>query len=137
MDSQEHKQLITKPQVERLKALGSGLKVGRVLGDRVLVKTVAAWTDMDRVEKEGLLEIPKAVRDANTPKESSGVVIGVGSQLSQELAIGDMVMFSMHAGSEFSVGGEEGFRILDSKEILCTLEQDGEEPVELIPVRGE
>lgn len=136
---QDHKKVLTKPQVERLKALGSGLKVGKVIGDRVLVKTVKPWTDMDRVEKEGLLAIPQSAREANTPKESTGVVVGVGTEVSMysELEVGTMVMFSVHSGWEFAIGGEDGFRVLDTKEILCTLEQTEEDGAVVVPVKEE
>lgn len=138
MEAQEQKKLLTRPQIERLKALGSGLKVGRVLGERVLVKTVKPWTDMDRVEKEGHLVIPESVRQANEPKESTGVVVAVGDLMSEELLdVGTMVMFSVHAGWEFTIGGESGFRILDLKDVLCTLEQTEEEPTVVAPVKGD
>lgn len=134
MENAADKKLLTKPQVERLKALGSGLKVGRVLGDRVLVKTVKPWTDLDRVEQEGILVVPKDLKESYTPKESTGIVVATGFA-PMGLDVGTMVMFSMHAGSEFSVGGEEGFRILDAKDILCTLEQADVDPAIVVPVK--
>lgn len=129
-----------KPQLSRLKALGEGIKVGRVLGSRVLVKTVKPFTDADRVEKEGLLYVPKAVKDENTPLPTTGVVIAVGDSVRCRncwqyksdhfersndkyeplVAEGDMIMFSKFAGMDFMVANED-FRIVSTDEILCTL----------------
>lgn len=127
--SQDVQERIGKPQLLRLKALGSGVRVERVLGNRVLIKAITPFTDLDRVEKEGKLYIPKAVKDANTPLPSTGLVIEVGLGVSAdqaELLRGAAVMFSKFAGSDFVVD-EEDFKILDVPEILCILAFD--EPV--------
>lgn len=123
--------MLTKPQIQRLKQLTNGLEVGRVLGDRVLVKTVDPYTEMDRVEKEGLLVIPETAKEENSPLPTTGIVVAVGFNAQTNargepiLTEGDMVMFSKYAGTDVFLN-EEAFRILDTKEILCTLVESKE-----------
>src|SRR5262245_33594814 len=94
----------------RLKELGSGIKVGRVLGTRVLVKPVTPFTEMDRLEKEGLLYAPKHVKEELTPRPTTGVVVAVGQRVTL-VSEGDMVMFSKFAGMDFLIE-EEQLRIV-------------------------
>lgn len=110
----------------------------------MLVKLVVPFTDMDRVEKAGLLVLPQTVKENNTPLASTGVIVKLGElfrsmpglyQMDEEdrirlgmdpkepppvLQEGTMVMFSRFAGSDVRVD-EEQFRILDESEIMCTL----------------
>jgi co-chaperonin GroES (HSP10) len=81
MDIQQAKAAITIPQVNRLKDLGMGLKMGRVFGTRVLVQPVNPFTEVDRLEKEGLLYAPKNAKDQATPLPSTGVVLQLGEGL--------------------------------------------------------
>jgi len=143
MDQAQLKDAIGKPQLLRLKQLGSGIKVGKVLGARVLIMTVDPRTDLDRVEEEGIIMIPKWVKKENTPMPTTGVILEVGPELpcqlcgqpsfehsndewarcktySPTLSPGDMVMFPKFSGSDFQVE-EQNLRIVESKEILCTL----------------
>lgn len=141
MNQQELKEAIGRPQLSRLKALNEKVKVGKVLGSRVLVKTVTPETEMDRVEKEGRLVIPKAVKEQNTPMATTGVVLLVGPNVPCEecgheglvhqdgficstyrpmLQEGDMVMFSKFSGTDFRIETED-FRIMEASEIICTL----------------
>jgi co-chaperonin GroES (HSP10) len=83
---------------------------------------------MDRVEKEGLLHIPKTARDANQPLPSTGIVVKLGEEFkkpwatkSDALQEGAMIMFSRFAGMDFRID-EQDFRILEENEIVCTLE---------------
>lgn len=147
MNPKEQKQLIKKPEVSRLKMLGSGLKVGRVLGRRVLVKDVEPETEMDEVEKRGLLVIPESVKEANTPKSSVGIVLQLGDNFDYpgldnfvpySVSEGDMVLFSKYAGVQFAVDKELGYRIVDESEIICTFERadkGGESPAQLAMVK--
>lgn len=116
---------LPKAQILRLKALGSGLKIGTVLGNRVIVKPIKPYTDLDRVEKEGKLIIPEKVREDNTPLASSGIVIALGNGVEGFnrclLAEGTMVMFNKFSGSEFTVD-EVDIRVLDVDQILAVLE---------------
>lgn len=135
MNRQELKQTMTKPQLARLKALGTGMHVGHVLGNRVLVAPIKPYTDLDRVEKEGLLVIPQATREANTPKESTGIVVAVGDDaFHPALEEGVAVMFGKHSGFEILVDEEE-FRIIDVPDILCTIDFD--DPSVVVPVKVE
>lgn len=97
-----------------------GIRVSRVLGDRVLVKPVTPFTEMDRLEKEGLLVAPEKAKDQNTPMPTTGVVtlIGVDCNGLQE---GDMVMFSRYAGMDIVVD-QGDFKLLRYNEIACVLE---------------
>lgn len=124
MHSNELKTSLGRAAITKLKALGSGIQVGKVMGRRILVKLVESYTDMDRVEKEGTLYIPKTVRDANQPLPSTGVIVKLGEEFAYTdtggLAEGDMIMFSRFAGTDFRVD-EQNFRILEENEIMCTL----------------
>lgn len=134
MDSKEVRQQLSKAQVMRLKALGKGIKVGQVLGPRLLVRTVSPFTKMDEVEKKGILFIPETVRDQNTPLPTTGVIVAVGELERRDrdiFAEGVMVMFPKFSGMDFTVE-EEDFRILETREVLCTLEGVDE----VVPVKG-
>jgi len=109
------------------------------MGRRVLVKLIHSFTEMDRVEKEGLLHIPKTAREANQPLPSTGIVVKLGEDFKQPWASptvleeGAMIMFSRFAGMDFRVD-EQDFRILEENEIVCCLE-DTQGVV--VPVREE
>ena len=138
--SHDLKETLSRAQVTKLKALGTGIKVDKVMGERLLIKLVHSFTDMDRVEKEGLLHIPKTAKDANQPLPSTGIVVQLGEELQEAYIVkyginrpisdpdntpwpiepGSMVMFSRFSGTDFRVD-EEQFRILDINEVMCTL----------------
>lgn len=121
--SAEVQKAISKPQLSRLKSLGEGLEVGAVMGNRVLIKKIQPFTDLDRVEKEGRLYIPPGVKKDNTPLPSTGIVIGIGRDVSAEdskLLDDAAVLFSKFAGHDFVVEGED-LMILDVSEVLCTI----------------
>jgi len=142
MDQSDLKAAIGKPYMLRLKQVGVGIKVGKVLGARVLVKTVNPRTEMDRVEEEGRIIVPKWVKKENTPLPTTGLVLAVGPDIPCEycgyrkadgihadssmcvyvaqLSEGDMVMFPKFSGSDFQIENED-LRIIEAKEILCTL----------------
>ena len=75
--------MLTKPQIERLKALSHGMAVEHVMGERVLVKPVTPKTDMDRLEQEGLLFMPEDAKEVNTPLPSVGVIMQRGTKVSR------------------------------------------------------
>lgn len=125
------RQALGKAEIEKLKAIGTGIKVGRVLGDRVLVKTIEPYTEMDDVEKRGLLIVPEKIKEANTPIPSTGIIVMTG-EVCNELFEGEMVMFSKYAGTDFTIE-REGFRILETKEVMAVL-VDTENVV--VPVKG-
>jgi chaperonin GroES len=135
MDLRDQKLALAKPQVARLKALGEGLKIGKVLGNRVLVKPAMPMTEMDRVEKAGTLVIPKAVKDANTPMPSTGVIVAIGdivgfSYYDDILKEGTAVLFSKYSGADFIIDRVE-YKILNVDEIMATLEVE-EDSIQLI-----
>lgn len=61
---------------------------------------------------------------------STGIVVQLGQEVSEEFRLrcpeGTAVMFSRYAGTDAMIDEEE-FRIMDSREIMCTLEKK-EEP---------
>jgi co-chaperonin GroES (HSP10) len=131
--SKEVKEAIGKPQLMRLKALGDRVRIGTVMGNRILIKVIKPWTDMDRLEKAGTLVIPETVKERNQPLPSTGMVVEIGREVSDEdaqLLTGAAVMFSKFAGHDFIVM-EEDFKLLAVEEVLCTLEYV--EPV--VPVK--
>lgn len=118
-----------------LKQVGDGLKIKRVYGNRLLIKTVTPITELDRYKAAGL-SIPNEAE--HTPRPSTGIVIQLGMGVmhygDHSIQEGDMVLFSKYAGADFTIA-EEDFRILDINEILCTLEPiDG--PVVEVQVDG-
>lgn len=141
MEKQMHdvsvKPALTKPQVERLKQLGRGLRIKYVLGNRVLVKTVIPYTQADEVEKKGLLVIPEHIKKDNTPLPSTGIVVQLGQDAATTTSLietGSMIMFSKFSGHDFVVD-EEDFKILDVSEVMAVLELG--EGVDVLPVREE
>lgn len=104
-----------------------------MLGPRVLVQTVIPYTEMDEVEKKGLLYIPETVRDQNTPMPTTGIVVQVGQlpgSLAEVVRAGTMVMFPKFSGSDVVIE-EKDYRIVDAADILCTLEGVNE----IVPVK--
>ncbi len=127
---QEEKAKLKKPNILKFKALGDGLTVEHVIGKRILVIPVEAYTDMDRVEKAGTIIIPDTVREKNQPPPSTGIVVQMGSQCVCEenrasngsllVNEGSMIMFSKYAGSDFNIDGRT-YKVLDLQEVMCTL----------------
>lgn len=127
---------LKRPQSAKLKSLGKGVRIDLVAGTRVLVKTVNPFTQIDEVEQKGLLVVPESVKAANRPLPSVGVVVQLGQTLLEEgcdinralhngewrriIDVGTAVMFSRFAGSDVTIE-QEDFRIMDFKEIMCTL----------------
>jgi chaperonin GroES len=130
MDTKEQRTILGKPQVQRLKDLGMGLRVARVLGDRVLVKPVTPWTEMDEVEKSGYIYVPEKVKEDNTPAPTTGVVVQMGPEVFDSMQVfeGDMVMFSRYAGMDIVVD-QGDFKLLRYSEIACVLEAVNPEAV--------
>lgn len=138
------RETVTKPVVERLKTISRGISIGHVIGNRVLVKTIDPETKADRLEQQGILVQAETVKEANRPPPSMGLVLQVGGgvndqdrahlmpqppELDGKWAPGAVVdaaedfvgvFFSPHSGSDWVVENE-GYRILDVPEILCTL----------------
>lgn len=139
MEASELKKVLTKPQVERLKALGPGLKIDKIVGNRVMVYPIVPYTEMDRLESEGSLVIPEHLREQYTPEASTGIIIGVGNGVSESdreyLSEGTMVMYHHMAGEKYTVD-KNNVVVLDVREIRCTL-LDTEDVVTPIKLKGE
>lgn len=119
--NEEMREAVSKPQALRLKALNRNMVVSRVLGTNVLVRTVKPWTEMDEVERKGLLVIPEKVKEANEPRPTTGIVVQLGEALNGELKDGDMVMFSKYAGIDFYMQ-EDDYRVLPIENIMCVFD---------------
>lgn len=138
-----------KVKANRLKEIGTGVRVSRVLGERVLVKTVVPHTEIDEVEKRGLVYIPETVKKDYIPMPTTGTVLAIGdtmkcrhcnwvlsdhaldnirscqavknSHYMPYVAEGDMVMFPRVAGMDFSMNQVDDYRILHVNDILAVL----------------
>lgn len=84
MNSNEQKKAAGKPYLQKLKDLGMGLSMDRVLGDRVLIMPIVPFTEMDKVEKAGLLFIPETAREQNAPPPTTGQVVMIGPDVPKE-----------------------------------------------------
>lgn len=137
--TKEIQDALGKPELARLKEVKFGLRVSKVLGARVLVKLVQPETELDRLEKQGVLYIPETHKERNTPLPSTGIVVAVGDGCLRDsergsyipstsddptiLQPGDMIMFSKYSGNDLLLNQEEEYRIIPEAEILCVLEE--------------
>lgn len=113
---------LERPAIQRLQALGTGLEVGEVLGDRILVQTIEPETIGTRVERTGTLYLPEDAKERNKPKPCTGIIIKLGTDVAAgPLAEGVAVMFSKYAGTDFVISEREGLKILEVREVMCTL----------------
>lgn len=119
--NEEMREAVSRPQALRLKALNRNMVVNRVLGTNVLVRTVKPWTEIDEVERKGLVYVPEHIKKANEPLPTTGVVMGLGERLNGELKEGDMVMFSKYAGVDFHMQ-EDDYRLLPLENIMCVFD---------------
>jgi len=87
------------------------------LGDRVVVKAIEAETQT----KSGLY-VPDTARER--PQEGSVVAVGPGrvtddgTRIEMEVKVGDTVVYSKFAGTEFTEDGEE-LLVLTERDILA------------------
>lgn len=127
MDLKELTAAVGKPQIARLKQVGKGVRLGVVLGERVLVKPIIPYTELDEIEKKGLLYMPESVKKDNTPLPSTGIVVAVGLGLSEfdrhYLGEGTGVMFGKYAGVDIAIDGGE-FKVLNAADVMCTFVDD-------------
>lgn len=125
MTHEEIRSQLPRPELAKFSQVSSGLEVHRVLGNRVLVDPVTPMTDLDRLERGGLLAIPQAVKKEHTPRPSTGIVLAVGPEVAQEghsaLRVGEMVMFSKWGGMSFQIE-DKPYLVLEAAEIVCTLQ---------------
>ena len=90
------------------------------IGENILVKRVNAQT----VSKGGIV-IPESATEK--PKEGNIIAVGDGRILSNgkrtefQVKVGDKVLFSSYAGSEFKIEGEE-YLIMSEEDILAIIE---------------
>lgn len=133
MDSQQVKQELGLPQKMRLKTVGKGVFVKKVLGARLLVRQVIPWTEADEFEKKSGLVLPSAAKAAATPIATYGPIVQVGDGCKYEWQVEDLVLFGKFSGMDFSMQNDD-FRILHEEEILCVLDVDLE-TFAAVPVR--
>lgn len=118
----------TRIKLHTLKELGGGLRVGRVLGDRVLIRTVTPLTELDEYKKKGII-IPQSVEKEYIPLSTTGIIVAVGDDVTK-LKAGEMVMFARLSGMDFTIS-EQTLRIIQVKEILAVLVDTDESVVEV------
>ena len=126
MESKDIQKALKKPEIIRLQQIGSGIKVGEVLGDRILVEEIEPETIGTKLEKAGTLYIPDSYKEQNKPKPCTGVILKVGRGVPdydrKVLQEGVAVLFSKYAGTSYTLDEREGLRVLDVNEVMCTLE---------------
>lgn len=97
------------------------------LGARVLVTDLEPEASL--VKRGQAIGLHVVVLEENAPKPTSGKVEAVGSDpLIQELIqVGDVVLFSKHAGLEVQIEGKS-YRSLELREIAHVVKPDLTEP---------
>ncbi len=91
----------------------------RPLGDRVVLKP----TPREEMTKSGIV-LPDTAKEK--PQEGSVLAVGPGKILDDgtrekmDVAVGDRVLYSKYAGTEFKVDGEE-LLIVSQKDILAVV----------------
>jgi len=98
-------------------------------GARINVRDITPVDEVTaRAEAAGIIPV---IDDAHKPRPTTGIVLAVGEDpLAQELyKVGDLVMFSPHAGNTFMVEGQQ-YRNLELHEIINALpRQEGMEDI--------
>lgn len=124
-----------KPELEKLQVVFKGMRIGQVLGNRVLVEPADATTKMDELEEKarrgeaGGLYMPERDKERNTPRASQGIVLAVGNGVSakDEALLKDeygnykAVTFGQYSGGEW-IFEERVLRILELREVVAILE---------------
>lgn len=145
----------TKLKLTRLKEIGEGVRVSRVLGQNLLVKTIVPKTELDEVTKRGALYIPEHIKKDYTPLPSTGIVLGVGEGVGCRyckferldpihtdtfagephpfeaiLNEGDMIIFPKIGGMDVNIA-EQDLRLIDIRQVLAVLSDTDESVVEV------
>lgn len=82
------------------------------LGDRVVIKQVEA----EETTKSGIV-IPTTAKEQPQIAE----VLAIGEEVTEELKVGDKVIFSKYGGTEVKIDGQE-LTILKLEDILAVVE---------------
>lgn len=91
----------------------------RPLGDRVLVKPVAA----EERTQSGILIADTA---KEKPQKAEVIAVGKGTMLQDgnyvalDVAVGDLVVFAKYAGTEIKLDGED-YLLLDGRDLLAVV----------------
>lgn len=125
---------LKKPELLKLKSIGFAQEIELVMGDRVVIAPVEAYTDMDRVEQEGKLVIPESVREKNQPKPTTGVIVKIGPDV-KFMQAGMMVVFPMYHGHTIRIDNVE-YIVMHEAEIMLVLKPVGEENLVEYVVEG-
>lgn len=126
MISEELRKKISNPEILRLQQVADGLKVGVMLGKRLLVEPVVPSTKIDELEKSGLLYAPSKAKEDNTPRPSTGIVLMVGNLCPKDgawahLQPGAMILFNKFAPMAIAIDKRD-LLIVGLDDIACTLE---------------
>jgi co-chaperonin GroES (HSP10) len=121
MDAQEARKVITSSEAHRLKALGYGVTVKRVIGKRLLIKPIDVWTELDEWERKGLA-LPEGVKKEQQPLSQMGEVVQLGTDPEcADYVEGQFVMFSKFSGIDLKLNAV-GFRIITLEEVVAELD---------------
>jgi len=107
----------------RLKTVGKGIFVKKVLGERLLIKSTIPYTQMDEAEIKSKIVIPEYIKKENTPISTYGVVVQVGDGCLHEWHEGDIVLFGKFSGTDFTMSNDD-FRVMHENEVLAILDVD-------------
>lgn len=85
----------------------------QVLGERVLIK----YEKVSNILKSGIIIPSRQEKETTTV----GIVVSIGSKVSEEIKPGDKVFFSANAGTSIQANDKD-FAILFEKDVLCVIE---------------
>lgn len=129
MNADDVRRILPRPELMKLQQITSGLQISKVRGENVLIEPIVPRTDLDRLQREGLIAIPEGIKKEHTPRPSTGIVLAVGDFVNvglmddsnNWLEPGMLIMFSKYAGLDFLVD-EKAYKVLNEKEVCCVLE---------------
>ena len=145
MNHEEARRLIPVPELHKLKQIALGIEIDMLFGQRVLAECIDPHTKMDTLQASGLLYVPQDVKKDNTPMPTTGIVMGLGTELDPNgpVKVGAMIMFTKHSGTDFIFTDDnkkedstKRWRILDIDEVICTLRSNNDEALmsKVVPV---
>lgn len=124
MTNQEARSLLSVPEKMKLKQVGKGVFVKRVVGKRLLVKTIEPWTEADQAEQTSGLYIPPSIKEKNTPLPTFGVIVQLGTTVApDEFEEGELVLFGKFAGMDFTMQ-QDKYRLIHVDEVVAVLDVD-------------
>ncbi len=81
------------------------------LGDRVVIKP-----DIENLTTESGLHLPEGAAD----KPQSGVVVALGSDVTEPISVGDSVLYAKYGGTEIASNGDS-YLIIKEQDLLAVV----------------